>query len=598
MNGRKLASLTAWPLLLCTASLVAAAASLPKQSWEPEIRMFEAADRAHPPPQGAILFIGSSSIRLWKTLAQDFPDQQVINRGFGGCQIADCAMYVDRIVVPYHPRFIVLRAGCNDIAAGKTPERVCDDFREFVARVRKKLPKVPIAFMSMDATPARWGNVQRETKGNQLIRQVVAKGENLDYIDTASATLGVDRKPRKELFVKDQIHFNAEGYKILTACVRSHLPAPTRKTTAPQSSTAAPTDHVVAKLGTRQVILASGQYGLKYFPDECLAFIQTKPQLRVLMAATVSTWLLEGRDMNSLVPRKQVLTPGKPGSFDNGYTGVCGVAREPHSGDLLAFYHAEDHEGMPPIPGGIPGFYCSVGLAVSHDDGASFHKRGPVIIGAQTKNVKGRPDQGAGDLCVVADAEGRYLYLYYTDHSRVDKRGVQICMARCALGDAGKVDQWKKFYRGAFDQPGLHGKETPVVSAAAMHADAIFPQVTFVREMRRYVMVFNVVVPTEYGPGVKPSRSGIYLATSLDGIHWQKPAQLLAVQSIVNIDKEVGWHPVLLLSDVNGTSARGWLYYSYSERWGHKAPQTPHYLVGHPITFSLVAENSPALGKS
>ena len=188
-----------------------------------EIHAFEAADRANPPPQDAILFVGSSTIRMWTTLAQDFPEHKVINRGFGGCQIADCTYYADRIVIPYKPRLIVLRAGGNDIHAGKTPEQVQADFQAFVEKVRAKLPEVRIAYMTINATPARWANVEQEKKANQLIKDYIAKGENLDYIDTFDATMGADGKPRKELFIKDRLHFNAEGYKILAAQVRDHL---------------------------------------------------------------------------------------------------------------------------------------------------------------------------------------------------------------------------------------------------------------------------------------------------------------------------------------------------------------------------------------
>ena len=213
-------------LLICAASQAATAQQSGSQRWEREIQAFEKADRANPPPQDAVVFVGSSTIRMWKTLAQDFPEYKVLNRGFGGCQIADCTWYADRIVIPYHPRLIVLRAGVNDIAAGKTPEQVRDDFLAFVAKVRAKLPKTRIAYLTINATPSRWANVEREKKANQLIKDCIAKGANLDYIDTFDATMGADGKPRVELFAKDRLHFNAEGYKILTARVRDHLPGP------------------------------------------------------------------------------------------------------------------------------------------------------------------------------------------------------------------------------------------------------------------------------------------------------------------------------------------------------------------------------------
>ncbi len=88
--------------------------------WEKEISAFEQADRTSPPPKGALLFIGSSTIRLWKTLTQDFPNHTVINRGFGGSQIADSTHFAERIIFPYQPRMILLRAGGNDIHAGKS----------------------------------------------------------------------------------------------------------------------------------------------------------------------------------------------------------------------------------------------------------------------------------------------------------------------------------------------------------------------------------------------------------------------------------------------------------------------------------------------
>ena len=209
--------------LICTASQPAIADQPGSQRWEQEIRVFEAADRTDPPPRDAILFVGSSTIRFWKTLAQDFPEHKVLNRGFGGCQIADCTHYADRIVIPYKPRLIVLRAGGNDIHAGKTPKQVQADFQTFVDKVRAKLPKVRIAYMTINATPARWANVEREKKANQLIKDYIATGENLDYIDTFDATMGAEGRPREELFVKDRLHFNAEGYKILASTARSHL---------------------------------------------------------------------------------------------------------------------------------------------------------------------------------------------------------------------------------------------------------------------------------------------------------------------------------------------------------------------------------------
>ena len=218
-------------LVLTLGSPVVAADPSPSEKWEKEIRVFEAADQQHPPPQQAILFIGSSGIRLWKTLAQDFPEHTVINRGFGGSQIADCVHFADRIVIPYQPRWIVLRAGTNDIQAGKTPEQVFADFTAFVEKVRAKLPDTPITFMSLNPSPARWANAQQEQRANQLIREYIAAHKQLDYLDTFTPMLGADGKPREELYVADRLHCTAAGYQLWTQLVRPHLPEARPKNT-------------------------------------------------------------------------------------------------------------------------------------------------------------------------------------------------------------------------------------------------------------------------------------------------------------------------------------------------------------------------------
>jgi GDSL-like Lipase/Acylhydrolase family len=147
---------------------VAQAANFEK--WEKEIAAYEQADRTSPPPKGSLLFIGSSTIRLWKTLANDFPQHQVINRGFGGSQIADSTHFAERIIFPYAPRMILLRAGGNDIHAGKSPELVFSDFRAFVMKVREKLPDAEIAYIALSPSIARW---DEKEKGQALNRMVL-----------------------------------------------------------------------------------------------------------------------------------------------------------------------------------------------------------------------------------------------------------------------------------------------------------------------------------------------------------------------------------------------------------------------------------------
>ena len=197
----------------------------PSEKWEKDIAAFEAADKIHPPPQAAVLFIGASSIRMWKTLAQDFPDQKVINRGFGGSEVADSVYFADRIVIPYKPRLIVLQAGSNDINSHKSPEQVLADFQAFVEKVRASLPDVRIAYLGINPAPVRWAQHEKQQKANQLIKAYVKAGKNLDFIDLWEVFLGPDGKPREDLFLKDRLHNNAAGYKIRVEVVGPHLEA-------------------------------------------------------------------------------------------------------------------------------------------------------------------------------------------------------------------------------------------------------------------------------------------------------------------------------------------------------------------------------------
>ena len=198
----------------------------PSAKWEKDIQAFEAADKKSPPPQGGVLFIGASGIRMWKSLETDFPKQRVINRGFGGSQIADSTYFAERIIIPYQPKLIVLQAGGNDINAGKSPEQVAEDFKAFVVKVRAALPETRIAFFSIQPSPARWSQIEKQKHGNQLIKEQIAAGKNMVYINAWDAFIGPDGMPREELFVADRLHHNAEGYKVRAELMRPYLDKP------------------------------------------------------------------------------------------------------------------------------------------------------------------------------------------------------------------------------------------------------------------------------------------------------------------------------------------------------------------------------------
>ena len=194
--------------------------------WEKEIAAYEAADRTNPPPKGGVVFVGSSTIRLWKTLAQDFPDQKVINRGFGGSEIVDATHFADRIIFPYEPKQVFLRAGGNDIHAGQLPAQVAADFADFVRKVHERLPNTEIVYIAVNPAPARWGESDKYRALNKKIRKLALHMPRVSYVDAFDVSLDREGQARHELFVADQLHLNTQGYKRLAERVRPFLMMP------------------------------------------------------------------------------------------------------------------------------------------------------------------------------------------------------------------------------------------------------------------------------------------------------------------------------------------------------------------------------------
>jgi lysophospholipase L1-like esterase len=207
-------SVVAVLLLACGPQPVPQKAVIDPRQWEPEIVAFETSDRTNPPPSGGIVFVGSSSIRLWQTLQNDFPGLPVLNRGFGGSVLSDVVEFANRIVVPYKPRVVVLYAGDNDLAAGRTPSRVFADFQEFVAIVHRDLPNTRVAFIAIKPSIARWNIIDKIRATNQRIRDYVGTDKRLVYVDVFTPMLDASGQPRRELFLEDGLHMNAKGYAI------------------------------------------------------------------------------------------------------------------------------------------------------------------------------------------------------------------------------------------------------------------------------------------------------------------------------------------------------------------------------------------------
>jgi lysophospholipase L1-like esterase len=196
-------------LLLLTSALRADPAF-----WAGEIDGLTKSDAEHPPAPHGVVFVGSSSIRLWETLAQDFPELPVIQRGFGGSVLADSVHYFERIVLPYQPDAVVLYAGENDIHTGVSPEAVAADFNAFREKLHAALPKTRLIYISMKPSPSRWAEHEKTEQGNALIAAACARDPLLTFVDIYKAMLDANGQPRPELFRDDMLHMKHDGYAI------------------------------------------------------------------------------------------------------------------------------------------------------------------------------------------------------------------------------------------------------------------------------------------------------------------------------------------------------------------------------------------------
>ena len=250
------------------------------------------------------------------------------------------------------------------------------------------------------------------------------------------------------------------------------------------------------------------------------------------------------------------------GTFDNAYVGFGSVCLDQASGEILAFYHAEDHEG-------VAGYYASVGLAISKDGGRTFQKMGQVLTSSKPKSPSS-PDgaQGVGGPAVIVDPSGQYLYMYFTDWTR-EGLSHDIGVARSGIVDGGRPGTWFKYYNGGFTELGLGGRATLIVGGRVPGDWAAFPSVSFNSYLNQYLMVYA-------------AKDGFYAMTSGDGINWASPTQLLT--------SATGWsgsgvslYPTIIGEDDTHTGKENWLYYGFTPK---ALAEECHHMVRQRITFS------------
>lgn len=204
----------------------------PPTKWEKELAAYEQLDRDTPPEAGGVVLLGSSNIRMWNTLADDFPGMNVVNRGVGGCRLVELAEFAPRLVNAAKPRVIVIGAGTNDVNAGTSTAEIRAAFEQLVATLRRDHPEATIAFLAISPTVKRWDQLDRQVEANAAIKAVIDShgDEKLVYVDANAAFLGPDGTPAAECFLDDMQHpstiGNSRRAELLRPALRKLLTGP------------------------------------------------------------------------------------------------------------------------------------------------------------------------------------------------------------------------------------------------------------------------------------------------------------------------------------------------------------------------------------
>jgi lysophospholipase L1-like esterase len=210
--------------LLVLLALYATRCLTAAEGFQKEWDAYVAKDKISPPPQEAVLAIGSSSMRMWSTLTTDLAPLPVFNRAFGGSVTADTVAAIPLLVLPHRPRVILYYCGDNDLAKPTTsPDVAVDGFKAFVHTVRRDLPQVRFVYLSIKPSPKRtasWANAQ---KANAEIAAWCSKDPLLTFIDVATPLLDASGTPDPVCYGKDQLHMTPVGYARWTAVVKPVL---------------------------------------------------------------------------------------------------------------------------------------------------------------------------------------------------------------------------------------------------------------------------------------------------------------------------------------------------------------------------------------
>lgn len=223
-HARRTAALAVFMAFTSLLPAHAVAADTPASRWHTTLEEFAAADKAKKPSGRGVLFVGSSTIRMWKTMVTDFRDVPVIiNRGYGGSTLEDSSHMVRQLVTQYQPSQVLVYAGENDLQEGSTPAQVLASMKRLVQAVRAELPGARIAFISIKPSPSRANLLPAVRVSNLLIAEYLMTQHNAEYIDVYTPMMKADGQLRPELFLPDMLHMNAAGYALWQAVIAPYV---------------------------------------------------------------------------------------------------------------------------------------------------------------------------------------------------------------------------------------------------------------------------------------------------------------------------------------------------------------------------------------
>jgi lysophospholipase L1-like esterase len=192
--------------------------------FEEEVKQIQQKYEEVPPLEGSIVFTGSSSIKMWKEIQSDFPEQPIINTGFGGSQTSDLIHYVDELIIEYQPKKIFIYEGDNDISEGKTTSEIMEDMHTLVGKIKTKLPEAQIFLISAKPSISRWHLKDKYLELNSQFEEYQQSHDNIEYVDVWTPMLDGEGNPKADIFLEDQLHMNPSGYEIWAKVLDKYIP--------------------------------------------------------------------------------------------------------------------------------------------------------------------------------------------------------------------------------------------------------------------------------------------------------------------------------------------------------------------------------------